>query len=218
MLCTEGTRSGQRPAPGRHERKVPLFSFLFHWVFVREALDDQNISLPTCPISVNINISTIIVTPQKVGRIIKGLGISKATGPDCIPAIVPKTCLPELSPVLSNLSNICLSKLVFSSFCELASVLPDFKGFGMKSDPSKCQPISLLSIRSKVFERLFNEQVITFLEDHNVVIHPEHQFNHCRSTDDVLSLITEHLNQALDYSGEATLLALDISKTFDRLS
>ena len=48
---------------------------------------------------------------------------------------------------------------------------------------------------------------------------PDYQygFRHSRSTGDLLSLITDHLNGALDHRGEARVVALDISKAFDKV-
>ena len=126
-------------------------------------------------------------------------------------------CSPELSPVLSKLYNLCLSKSVFPSSWKMASVVPVFRGSGEKSDPANYRPISLLPIISKVFESVINQHLLGFLEDHSLLTDAQFGFRHSRSTGDVLALITEHINKALDSRGEARVVALDISKAFDKV-
>ena len=180
-------------------------------------LCDQGHPLPDCQSRTNCRISFVSITPRKVAKVIQGLDTSKATGPDQIPAIVLKMCSPELSPVLSKLYNLCLSKSVFPSSWKMASVVPVFKGSGEKSDPANYRPISLLPIISKVFESVINQHLLGFLEDHSLLTDAQFGFRHSRSTGDVLALITEHINKALDSRGEARVVALDISKAFDKV-
>ena len=180
-------------------------------------LCDQGHPLPDCQSRTNCRISFVSITPRKVAKVIQGLDTSKATGPDQIPAIVLKMCSPELSPVLSKLYNLCLSKSVFPSSWKMASVVPVFKGSGEKSDPANYRPISLLPIISKVFESVINQHLLGFLEDHSLLTDAQFGFRHSRSTGDVLALLTEHINKALDSRGEARVVALDISKAFDKV-
>ena len=99
------------PAP------IDKANFLAEHFTANSTLDDQNQSLPTCPSHVDINISTVIITPQKDRKDIWRLDISKATEPYHIPAIILKICL--IDPILSKLDNLCLSKLVFPPFWKL---------------------------------------------------------------------------------------------------
>ena len=41
------------------------------------------------------------------------LDLSKASGPDCIPVVVIKTCEPELFYILAELFNKCLKECCF---------------------------------------------------------------------------------------------------------
>ena len=189
--------------------KVNLFADRF---VANSTLDDIGRDLPDCPSRVDSSLSTINVTPKMVGKVISHLDTSKASGPDRIPAIVLKMCSPELFSILSKLHNLCLTHSVFPSNWKLASVIPVFKGSGAKSDPSNYRPISILPIMSKVFESLINQQLVDYLEEHELLTDVQYGFRHSRSTGDILSLITEHINRALNRRGEARLFAIDISK------
>ena len=180
-------------------------------------LDDDGHPLPDFPLRTDSVISDPLITPKKVIRIISKLDSAKATGPDGIPVIVLKMCAPELSPVLTKLFNLCLSNSVFPSCWKIASVVPVFKGSGERSAPSNYRPISLLPIIGKIFECFLNQQLLGYLEDNDLLSDCQYGFRHSRSTGDLLSLITEHFNRALDRRGEARAVALDISKAFDKV-
>ena len=54
-----------------------------------------------------------------VKKVITNLDLSKASDPDCIPVVVLKNCVPELSYILAELFNKCLKESCF----------PDVEGF-----------------------------------------------------------------------------------------
>ena len=58
---------------------------------------------------------------------------------------------------------------------------------------------------------------MTHLETHNLLNDFQYGFRHSTSTGDVLSLITEHVDSALDHRGEVRVVALGISKAFDKV-
>ena len=57
-------------------------------------LDDSGISLPVFPSRNNLKLYNISVTPKMVKNVITNLDSLKASGPDCIPVVVPKNCEP----------------------------------------------------------------------------------------------------------------------------
>ena len=166
--------------------KVNLFADRFA---ANSTLDDLDRDLPDCPSRIDSSLSMINVTPKMVAKVISHLDTSKASGPDRIPAIVLKMCLPELSSILSKLCNLCLTHSVFPSDWKLASVVPVFKGLVAASDPSNYRSISLLLITSKVFESLINQQLIDFLKEHELLTDVQYGIRHSWSTGDILSLI-----------------------------
>ena len=84
--------------------------------FKNSSLDDSGISLPVFPSRTNLKLHNISVTPKMVKKVITSLDLSKASGPDCIPVVVLKTCEPELSHILAELFNKCLKESCFPNF------------------------------------------------------------------------------------------------------
>ena len=99
-----------------------------------------------------------------VGKVVMNLDFSKASGPDCIPVVVLKNCEPELSYILAELFNKCLKESCFPDCWKVSSVVPVFKNVGERSTGKNYHPVSLLSVVSKVFEKLINNRIVDYLE------------------------------------------------------
>ena len=99
-----------------------------------------------------------------VKKIIMNLDLSKASGPDCIPVVVLKNCEPELSYKLAELFSKCLKDSCFPDCWKLSSVVPVFKNVGERSTATNYHLVSLLSVVSKVFEKLVSSRIVDHLE------------------------------------------------------
>ena len=92
------------------------------------------------------------------------LDLSKASGLDCIPVVVLKSCEPEFSYILAELFNKCLKESCFSDCWKVSSVLPVFKNVRERFTAKHYRPINLLSVFSKAFEKLVNNRIADHLE------------------------------------------------------
>ena len=94
-----------------------------------------------------------------VKNVLMNLDSSKASGPDCNAVMVLRNCEPELSYMLAELFNMCLKESCFPNCWKVSSVVLVFKNVGERSTARNYQPLSLLSVVSKVFEKLVNRIV-----------------------------------------------------------
>ena len=101
------TSSFQRPVFSSTSDKGKLFAKNF---FINSNFGDTGTSLR---FRTNLKLHNISVTPKTVKRVITSLDTSKASGPDCIPVVVLKKCEPELSYILAELLNMCLTEFCF---------------------------------------------------------------------------------------------------------
>ena len=141
--------------------KAKLFAEIFS---MNSNLDDSGISLPVFPSRTNLKLHNISVTPKMVRTVIMNLALSKASGPDCIPVVVLKNCELELSYILAELFNKCLKESCFPDCWKVSSVVPVFKNVGERSTAKNYCPVSLLSVVSKVFDKLVNNRIVDHLE------------------------------------------------------
>ena len=121
------------------------------------------------------------------------IGSSKASSLDGIPVVVLKNCEPELSFILTDLFNLCLKESCFPDCWKVLSVVAAFKNVGERSDPKNYQPISLLSMANKVFEKLINDTLVRHLPSVGLFSDSHYGFISSRSTADHLTVVTEGL-------------------------
>ena len=92
------------------------------------------------------------------------LDLSKGSGPYSIPVVVLKNCEPELSYRLAELFNKCLKESSFPDCSKVSLVVPVFKNVGEKLAAKDYRPVNLLSVVSKVSEKLVNNKIVDHLE------------------------------------------------------
>ena len=122
----------------------------------------------------------------------------------------------ELAPVLCRLFRPILISCTSPSSWKHALVQPVPKKSD-RSNPSNYRPIALTSAVAKVFENLFNFHFIKHLESNNLLSDHQYGFRKARSTGDLLSYLTHVWSSSLRNFGESFVVALDISKAFDRV-
>ena len=144
------------------------------------------------------------------------LDSSKASGPDCIPVVVLKNCEPKFSYIPAELFNMCLKESCFPDCWKVSLVFPVFKNVGERSTAENYCPISLLSVVSKVFEKLVNNRLVDLLEKCGLFSNFQYGFRSSRSTTDLLTIASDRIARAFIVSGATRAVALDISKAFDR--
>ena len=180
-------------------------------------LDDSGISLPVFSSRTNLKLHNISITHKMVKKVITNLDSSKASGPDCISVVVLKNCEPELSCILAKLFNKCLKESCFPDCWKVSSVVTVFKNVGERSTAKNYRPVSLLSVVSKVFEKLVNNRIVDHLEKCGLFSDFQYGFRSSRSTADLLTVVSDRIARAFNRSGATRAVALDISKAFDRV-
>ena len=83
-------------------------------------------------------------------------------------------------------------------------MVPVFKNVGERSTAKNYCPVSLLSVVSKVFEKLVNNRIVDHLEK-------------CSLFSNFQYGVSDRIARAFNRSGATRAVALDISKAFDRV-
>ena len=86
-----------------------------------------------------------------------------------------------------------------------------------RSSAKNYRPVSLLSIVSKVFEKLANNRIVDRLEKYGLFSDFQYGFRSSRSTADLLTVVSDRIARAFNRSGATQAVAFDISKAFDRV-
>ena len=92
-----------------------------------------------------------------------------------------------------------------------------FKNVGERSTAKNYRPVSLLSVVSKVFEKLVNNRIVDHLEKCDLFSDFQYGFNSSRSTEDHLTVVSNRITRAFNMSEATRAVALYISKACDRV-
>ena len=114
-----------------------------------------------------------------------------------------------------KLFNICLRESCFSDCWKVSSVVSVFKNVGERSTTKNHHPVSLISVVSKVFEKIVNNRIADHLEKCGLFSDFQYGFRSSRSTADLLTVVSDRIARAFNRSGATRAVTLDISKTFD---
>ncbi len=106
---------------------------------------------------------------------------------------------------------------VFPNKLKIAKVIPIFKK-GLLTSKSNYRPISLLSIFSKIFEKLMHKRLYGFLEVCEVLYGMQFGFRTDHSTDHALISLTETIKYTLDNQRFGCGIFIDLQKAFDTVN
>ena len=114
-------------------------------------------------------------------REINKLKCSKSPGYDKIPVKVIKDAVNILAKPLAAIFNASMEERVFSDAWKLAMITPIHKS-GQKFELSNYRQISVLSVLSKLFEKIVQDQVSTFMKENELFSNCHHSFRQLHST------------------------------------
>ncbi len=155
------------------------------------------------------------VLPSQIRTIITKLDDKKAPGIDKIHAKIIKKHSDLIVKPLAILFNKCFAEGVFPNEMKIAKITPLFKK-GDKSDPANYRGISLLSLFSKMLEKLINTRLLDALSH---LINPnQFGFQKNTSTEHALIQVVEKLKSAMDSNKLACCVNLDLAKAFQTVN
>jgi len=155
-------------------------------------------------------------TVADVEKAIDDIKPYSGTSVNDIPALVLKQCKKQLSyPIFCIWKKSMLTGKVPPAL-KVQYIAPIFKK-GDKTKAANYRPVSLTSHIIKIFERIVRKQVVSFLEDNNLLSGSQHGFRKGRSC---LTQLLHHFDNLLQHilEGNVTdVLYLDFSKAFDKV-
>jgi hypothetical protein len=187
------------------------FSDWFQSIFHKT--EDDNI--PVVPVHAH-KISPIIFDPIDIEERLSKLNPSKSIGPDQIHPYVLRECSLSLSFPLSRIFQKSMNSGTVPSDWKLANITPIFKS-GSKLLPTNYRGISLISVLSKIIERIISHHIIIHLVEFSIISPRQHGFFPKRNTVTNLIEYMDILTTALNSGFGVDTVYLDFEKAFDRV-
>lgn len=155
--------------------------------------------------------------PGEVETMIRNLKNGSAPGLDGFSNELVKSIRDKISMPLTTIFNLSLSTGCFPDAWKIAAVTPIHKD-GSKDCPTNYRPISLLSVFSKILEKLVNNRLVSFLEGLGLLSEKQFGFRRNRSTEDAVSLLVDQVSSTLEKRKKSIGVFLDLAKAFDTVS
>ena len=159
--------------------------------------------------------------PKGVLKLLNGLKVHKAPGPDGLSARVFKECSSEIAPILAYINNESLAQGNVPDDWRQANVAPVFKK-GEKHDPANYRPVSLTCICCKTLEHIIVSSINKHLSLENILADCQHGFRSQRSFEtqlvqffhDMVSILDRALNRG---HRQTDVIIMDFAKVFDKV-
>ena len=183
----------------------------FNRVFASKFSDPTVERLPTVT-SHDIDVlSEFSVTHDAVLNLLKTQNVHKACGPDGLSARILKECAEEVAVPLTKICLLSFKQGKFPTVWKRAHVTPVHKK-GNRKDPSNYRPISLLSICSKILERVTCDQLMRHVSP--VISPAQHGFLPRRSCNTNLSCLVKQLWDSISDGLQTDVIYTDYSSAF----
>ena len=176
--------------------------------------DDPPKYLPSERLPVETSFEVQRVDPKIIENEINKLKCSKAAGHDKIPVKLVKDAADILSKPLAAIFNSSLESGVFPNIWKIARVTSVFKT-GLTTDLNNYRPISILSVFSKLIEKIAHDQLSTFLKEKSMLSKCQHAFRKLHNTLTSLLNVTDLWFLNADKRKINISIFLDLKKAFD---
>ena len=126
-----------------------------------------------------------------------------------------KQAMNELEPLILQLVNAIIRSTTYPASLKVAKIVPIRKPSKDKTSYEGWRPVNVIIALSKIMERVLLKQILTHLEDNNLVPTQHHGSIRGKS---MQSLITELHNLLVEdrhLNKESALIVLDQSKAYD---
>ena len=156
----------------------------------------------------------VSVTVDQVSSILSSISGSKATGLDEIPARLITDGSSVIAKHLIHIVNLFITTGNIPDGLKVARVVPLYKKKS-ETNVENYRPMSVLSIISKVFEKVVFNQLNRLLTEHKLLYKYQSGFRSSYSTDTCLIHLTEYIKQQCDNGNYTDIVLLDLQKAVD---
>lgn len=152
---------------------------------------------------------------REILNIVKHLRNTQSVGWDGISVKIIKSSIHAILKPLVVIANDMLETGIFPDHCKIAKIVPIYKKKGSCNLIDNYRPIALLSIFTKIFEKIIYRRFLSFFEKKNIINKNQHGFREGKSTITAISDFLETIIEALEKNNYTFGVFLDLQKAFD---
>ena len=147
-------------------------------------------------------------------KYLNSLGINKATGLDGIPSHFVRDGALIIACPLTHVINLSLIQGVVPDDLKSAIVVPLFKK-NDKTEVGNYRPVLILTIISKVFERVVYDKIESYLDQMKLLYKFQSGFRSRYSTDTCLTHLTDFIKLQMNQGHFLGMVLLELQNAFD---
>ena len=155
-------------------------------------------------------------TDYEIADVILNLKQTNSLGYDDIPMHIIKSSNSELSYILSHIINCSMVEGIFPDSLKIAKIIPIYKSGDSKS-LTNYRPISILSVFSKIFEKIISIRLKQFMTSNNILHENQFGFRSGLSTSMALLQLVDELTESIDSKKVTIGVFVDLAKAFDTI-
>ena len=154
--------------------------------------------------------------PADIEDAIDELSPNSAAGPDQFPAMLLKQCKKTLSKPLYLIWKKSLKTGEIPNILKKANIVPIHKG-DSRGEAKNYRPVALTSHIIKIFEKVLRNNIVSHMEENNLLNPGQHGFRAGRSCLSQLLSHVETITKILEDGDNVDVIYLDFSKAFDKV-
>ena len=202
------------------KKMANLFDKFF--VHISQKINNEILKTPKSPSDYlrHYNEKSFFISPfsaTEIETLINSLKVGKSVGPCSIPIKLLKILCFYISHPFSEIVIKSFSTGVFPHKLKLAKVVPIHKK-GSFDNPTNYRPMSLLSVFSKLIEKLMHQRLYKSLELCNVLYSLQLGFREKHSANHALISMTEAIKSTIDNKRFGCGVFIDLKNAFDTVN
>jgi retron-type reverse transcriptase len=136
---------------------------------------------------------------------------------DGIPTKFLRDAATIIAPTVAHIVNLSFEKGIVPTDIKMAKVIPLYKK-GNRLDPGNYRPVSILSVVSKIIEKVVHKQIYDYVSKNRLIYDFQSGFRRSYSTDTCLLFLTDRIRKELDGGNLCGMVLLDLQKAFDTVN
>ena len=159
-------------------------------------------------------LTNVSCSQDEVLKHLSNLQLQTASGPDGISSHMLRSTASSITPTITRIFNESLKQMKVPDHWKMSNVTPIPKS-GDPTSPTNYRPISLLSLVSKVLERIVHSRISAFIFSNNLLSTCQFGFRPRSSTQEALLSVTRNWFQLLSEHRQVACVFFDVKKAFD---
>lgn len=152
--------------------------------------------------------------PQDILRIIKHLKNKNSFGFDEVSTSVIKFVSEVIAKPLTHIINTCISSGIYPDKLKTTIIKPLHKK-NNKEDMTNYRPVALISVFSKIFEKVIYESIYTFVTKNNILCEEQKGFRKNKNINMAIFDLLKVIMDNVDKKNPVCAVFTDMTKAFD---